>query len=145
MGSEALERFLKLQVAKIVQRHGEKTHVHQVQHAMFGSADVHINREPLVHQGWIPRLRLVVVRKVAQEVPGGVQEVIADVRFAPGRSATDGAGGVNEALDCRERRNASTRGHPVLHVWQEHRQLLLRYGNGSMLLAVDDRNGWPPV
>src|SRR5437588_4270117 len=112
---------------------------------MFRAADVHINREPLAHKGWIPWLRLVVVRKVAQEVPGRVQEVIADVRFAPGRPATDGAGGVNEALDCRERRNASACGHPVLHVRQEHRQLLLRDGNGSMLLAVDDRNGRPPV
>src|SRR5579859_1988030 len=125
MGSEALERLLKFQEAQVVQRHGEKTHIHQVQHAMFRTSDIHIDREPLAQQIRVPRLRLVVVRKVTQEVPGRVQEVIADIRFTAGGLATDGAGGVNEALDGRERRSTSACGHPVLHIWQENRQLLL--------------------
>src|SRR2546425_708462 len=112
---------------------------------MFRTADVHSDREPLAQQIRVPRLRLVVVRKVTQEVPGRVQGVIADIRFAAGCLATDGAGGVNEALDCRERRSTSACGHPVLHIWQENRQLLLRDWNSPVFLAVDDRNGWPPV
>src|SRR5437588_1882369 len=83
--------------------------------------------------------------KVAQKVPGRVQEVVADIRFAPGRLTTNWTGSIDEALNRCQRRNARACRHPVLYIRQYHRQLLFRYRYSPMLRAINDWNGRPPV
>src|SRR5258708_11942558 len=112
---------------------------------MLGPADIHIHRKPFAREFRIPRLRLIIAGRIAQEVPGGVQEVTADVGLTPGRSSTDRAGGIHKALDCRQGRGPRTGSHPILYILPQHRQLIFKHRYYTMLMTVDNSDGRTPV
>ncbi len=132
-------------MTKVVQGHGEKTRIHQVQDAVFCTADVHVGRQPFAHEFRVPRLLRILWREVAQEVPGRVEKVVTDVSFAPGWLPTDGTGRVHKVGIGCERRNTRAGWHPVLQIGQKYWQLVFGNRNRAVFRAVNDRNRRTPV
>src|SRR5579884_681821 len=140
---QAFERLVEVQVAHIAQRLDEEARVQQVHHGMFRAADVLIDGQPARYLLHAPCLLIVVCVGVAQEVPGRTDEGVHRIGLACGRTAADGAGRVQKLRLVAQRRLP---GGLELHVLrQPDGQLLLRYGNGAMLRAVDDGDGRAPV
>ena len=130
---------------EVVQRPGDEAHVHQVQHAMLSATNAHIYRQPLAREYRIPRLRFIVAGWIAQEVPGGIQKVIADIRFAPRWLSTDRAGSIDKTGDSSQRRLAVASRQPISYIRQQHRQLIFWNRHRAMFGAIDDGNGRSPV
>src|SRR5713226_7165768 len=75
---------------------GPESRVQEVHHRMLSAADIQIYRQPVVHRAPIEGgLALVGIGK-SEKVPGRASKSVHCVRFAPGRAATRGAGGVDE-------------------------------------------------
>ena len=50
VGAELAERLVEVERAEVVQRHGEKARVHEVQHGVFVAADVAVHGKPLARE-----------------------------------------------------------------------------------------------
>jgi hypothetical protein len=91
----ALKGSLRLHQVEVRQRLHEEARVHQVQDRVLDAADVLIDRHPAVEDLRVPGGVVVAGVRVAQVVPGGVDERVHRVRLAPGRAAADRARGVD--------------------------------------------------
>ena len=143
--SEAAERLLERQVAQVVQRHGDEAAVQQVQNGVLRTADIHVDGQPLRCQLGIERPIVEGARWITQEVPGGVEKVVGDVRLEPRRAAARWAPCLDERGNFGQRRRAGAAWHPVRDVGQKHGQLVLRHRHDAAPLAVNDGNRWTPV
>ena len=99
-----------------MQRHGDEAYVHEVQDAVLCATDIHIYGEPFASEFGIPGLGLIIVRWVAQEIPGRVQEVIVDICLAASGLTANGTGSINKALDRCQRRYTCALWHPVFYI-----------------------------
>jgi hypothetical protein len=129
--AQARERLGERHQALIVQGHGDEARVQVVAVDVLRPAQVLVDREqplgPLRRPGHVVQ----VGRRVAQEVPGRVQEGVGDVGFPARRPAAAGAGGVDERGDRGQRRAARAGRAEVAHVGQEHGQVRLGHGHGA--------------
>src|SRR5579884_457552 len=112
---------------------------------MLCPSNIHVNWQPFARQRRVPRLCVVIRGGIAQEVPGGVQEVVVDIGLPSRGPSTDGAGGIHEAFNRCQRGCSRSRWFPVFHIRQQHRQLLFGHRHCSMFGTIDDGNGWSPV
>ena len=106
LGEEPTEGFAQIgrRDPQIRERLGEEPGVHEVQHRMFGTADVLVDGHPRLDR--CPRERHVLAPWVteAQEVPRAVDERVHRVGLAPCRAATARTLGVQEAVVGQQRR-----------------------------------------
>ena len=87
VGAELRERLLEVDVPDVVQHHRDEARVHQVQHGVLVAADVRVDRQPLLAcSAGSNGTSSHSVRRVAQEVPGRVEEGVGDVGLAPRRA-----------------------------------------------------------
>ncbi len=110
---------------------------------MVDAADVLVDRVPPVDDLAVPGLGLVVRVAEAQEVPRRVDEGVHRLDLAPAIVAADRARRAHPLLGACER--CDSLGLVVLDVRQQDRQLVLRHGDGAVLVAVDDRDRAAPV
>ncbi len=110
---------------------------------MFDAAAVEVDRAPVPDFVGVERQVRILRIAEAEEVPRRVDERIHRVRLAPRRPAALGADGVDELGDLRQRRIAAAAEFDGLG--QQHRQIVGRYRDHAVLLAVDDRNRRAPV
>src|SRR6185436_21067249 len=89
------------------------------------------------------RLAVVVRVAVAQEVPGRVDEGVHRLRLALAGAAAGRTGDVQPRLVRGQRRLALRA--VVVHLGQQHGQLVVRHGGDAAVLAVDNRDRAAPV
>ena len=87
LGEQVGERLLRFEQVHVVQRLDEEARVHQVQDRVLDPADVLVDRHPVVGDLSRPRLLVIAVVQVAEEVPGGIDEGVHRVRLATGLAA----------------------------------------------------------
>ena len=131
--------------AEVVQGHRHKAGIEVVALHVLGAAGVEVDRQHPARALRVPGPVVELGRGIAQEVPGGIDERIGHVGLSSARPTTSRAPGPDEALDGGQRRNARARGPEVLHLWQQHRQILVRHGNRAAGVAVNDRDRRAPV
>jgi hypothetical protein len=143
VGAEPLERLLEVDVPQVLEDHGDEARVQQVQHRVLVAADVQsTGSQPRVISGSNARV-VVADRRVAQEVPGGVEEGVGYVRLPPRPPAAGGAVGEIPLLVARERRDARGVRLVILDDREDDRKLLLGYRHRAALVAVEDRDRGP--
>ncbi len=145
MGAELHERLLEIDVAEVLEHHGDEARVHQVQHRVLVAADVAVHGQPAGGER-VVHGRVVPVRgRVTQEVPRRVEERIGDVRLAACGAIAAGAGGLVPAGHPGERAHAGVVGLEVVDPGQLHGELLLGHRHRAAVLAVHDGDGRAPV
>ena len=87
MRAEPRERLLEVEVARFVQHHGDEARVEQVQDRVLVATDVRRHRQPFFRDGLLERHIVTTDARVAQEIPGVVEEVVRDVGLAATRLA----------------------------------------------------------
>lgn len=102
LGEQALERLVERDVSHVVECLGDEPRVQQMQNGVFHSADVLVDREPVVDVLLHERDIVAVGRDEAQVIPGGVDERVHRVSVAPRRPATDRAFRLGIARDVGE-------------------------------------------
>ena len=145
MGTEARERLLEVEEAAVVEHHRDEARIQEVQYGVLVAADVGRDRQPLRRQLAIEGDVAAVGARVAQEVPGAVEEVVADVGLASAHRAAGGAGHAIPLVVAGQRRDAAVVGTEVLDQRQHHRQLGFGNRYRAAAVAVDDRDRRPPV
>ena len=143
MVEQARERLAEAHEPEVVQHLDEVPRIEEVHHGVLDTADVLIDRHPLVDRRAIERRLAVVGVAVAEEVPRRVDEGVHRVGFAPALPAAARARNPDPILRGCERR-AALRG-VVIDLRQEDGQLVLRDGHDPAPFAVDDRDRTPPV
>ena len=129
--------------AELVHDLDEEAGIEQVPGRVIDSADVLVDRHPVVDDRAVER-RLIVVRvAVTQEVPGRVDERVHRVGFtAANRPATRAR--YEQPLLVRGERRLALR-LVVVDLRQEDGQVLVRDGHRSAVVAIDDRDRAAPV
>ena len=86
LGEEIREGFIDAQRAEVAEHLGVESGVEEVKDRMFDPADILVDGHPVIHLLPVePRLGVVMRRTETVEVPGGLDEGIHRVRFAPRR------------------------------------------------------------
>ncbi|ABA48399.1 hypothetical protein BURPS1710b_3452 [Burkholderia pseudomallei 1710b] len=137
---QVLRRFAERDETEIAHHLRPEARVQQVQDRVLDAADVLIHRHPVVGARIDHRLR--VGRRVAREVPRGIDERVHRVRFALRGRAALRARAVQERVGLRERVARAVR-HEILR--QHDGQVLLRHRHVAARRAVDDRDRRAPV
>ena len=81
---------------------------------MLLSADITVDRQPILYDFLVERHIIVIRRRIAQEVPGAVQERVRDVGFSTSRGATRGTVDAVPLLHPRQGADAAVVGFEVL-------------------------------
>src|SRR5690606_17812544 len=124
---------------------GPEAGVQQVHHGVLGTADVIVDRQPILNTFSI-KCPLVVVRVgKAQEVPARASEAVHGIGFALGLAAALRTINIYPLLGAGQRAAAVAAWFVAVHLWQDNRQLIFWHGHGAALLAMDHRNRRAPV
>ena len=145
VGSEARERLLEVEQARVLQRHRDEAGVEQVQHRVLVAADVGGDRQPLPRERGVERHVGAIGAWVTQEIPGAVQEGVADVGLATCHDAARRAGHAIPLVMTRERRDAAVVGTEIVDQGQHDGQLVFGYRHRAAAVTVDDRDWRTPV
>ena len=101
------ERFIKVYEASIMEHLGEETGVQEMQDSMLDTADVLVNRCPVV-DFILGKGSLIIFRVgVAQVIPGGADKGVHGIRFALGIGTTLRTLAVDERFTRSQRRQSA--------------------------------------
>ena len=135
------EGFARLDQSRITQKLVIEACIKEMQDRMLDSANVLIDRKPVI--GALIQHRFTVVGgRVASEVPRRFHEGIEGIGFPLGGLAATGAGDVHEFLEPGQ--GGPDAGNVDIG-WQEYREILVGNGDGAAMITVDDRNGASPI
>ena len=140
---ELRERLAKAEHAEVVQHLDPEPRVDHVHRRVVDTADVEVDRVPVVDGRALEGCAVVPGVAVAQEVPGRVDEGVHRLGLALPRPAAARTRHVHPVLGLRERRNALRL--VVLDLGEHERQLVLGDGDDPARVAVDDRDRAAPV
>ena len=112
---------------------------------MLHTTDVLIDRQPAAHPLDVEDLRVVVGRRIAQVVPGRVDERVHRVGVTRRVTAALRASHRHPVRRTLQRRLATLRAQLVTGQRQLHRQLVVRYRHLAAATAVHDRDRAAPV
>ena len=114
-----------------------------MQNCMLDTADILVNRGPVIYFVFCKRCFIVFRVGIAQVIPGGAQEGVHGVGFASCRLAAFRAGAVYEAFGSCQRGYCTG---IKLNIFRQHnRQLVFRHKHFSAVRAVNNRNRRAPV
>jgi len=142
LGQQVLERLVGADKTFVTHQLVEEARVQQVQDGVFDTADVLVNRQPVVSRRFLDQAAFIVRGRVTGVVPRGLDEGVHRVGFAFGRCATFRAAALIEFRHARQWR-AGAIGHDVF--WQDDGQLVFRDRNVTAGVAVHDRDRAAPV
>src|ERR1035441_7990261 len=128
-----------------MQRAHDEARIHEVEHGVLVAADVHVDRQPVPGAIRVQRTIREVRRRVAQEVPARVEEVVADVGFPPGRLAALWTGHIDPGLALGEGGDARADGAEVLDRGEEDGKVFVGHAHWAVDGTVDDGKRRPPV
>ena len=106
MGTEAAEWLIEVEVAQIMEGHRDEAGVKEMQDGVLVSADVTVDRQPTPHERTVERHIIVIRRRVAQEIPGAVQERVRDVGLSASGCSALGTIDPVPLLDTGQRAHA---------------------------------------
>ena len=90
------ERFLEVDQPGVEHHLGPHPRVQQMHHGVLGTADVEIDRQPVIRHRALERRAVVMWRGEAQKVPRRTGEAVERVGLALGRTAAFRTSGVDE-------------------------------------------------
>ena len=143
LGQQVGKRFVVFNKACVTQYLHEETGIQQMQDRMLDTADILIDRSPVINSFFAERGSGVFRVGIPQIIPGRTQEGIHSIGLAAGRLAAFGAGAIDKAVAGCQRRNTSGVKLDVFR--QTHRQLCFRYQHFAAVRAVNDRDRRAPV
>ena len=137
------EGLVDLREAEVAEDLRVEPCIEEMEHGVLDTADVLVDRHPVVGRALLEHAGLVARRAITQEVPRRLHEGVHRVRLAPRRPPAPGTGGVDEAGDVRQRRAALA---GELHVTrQRHREIFLGLGHHAAGVAVEHGDRRAPV
>src|SRR3989442_15005628 len=116
-----------------------------MEHGVFIAADVARDREPRLRALRVPRPVVELRGRVAEVVPGRVEERVGDVGLAPPLRTALRALDEVPLLVARQRAHPARIRAEVLDVRQLDREILLGYADRPAAVTVDDRDRRTPV
>ena len=122
---------------------GEETGIEQVHHRVLGAPGILVHGQPVLDRR-VEGSVTVAGAGVPQHIPGGVEEGVHGIGFAPGGTATSITVGVQKAGVGSQGRPLA--GGDIFGVGgQQDRQFIFRHGNDAALVAIHHRYGSSPV
>src|SRR5437868_6947458 len=116
-----------------------------MQHGVLVTADIRSHRQPLFGDVLLERHVIVTDARIAEEVPGVIEEVVRHIGLAPAGLATLWARDAIPLFVTRQWRDTGIVRLEVLYERQDYRQILLRHRYCPAVVTVDDRYRRTPV
>ena len=116
-----------------------------MEHRVFHTADIHINRQIFVCFFLAYQLFIILVIHITQEVPGRTGPLRHGVGLSLRRSAAARTGGVHPFRNVCQRRFSGSGRLIFLYFRKQQRQLFFRYRYSAAFRAVYDRDRLAPV
>ena len=143
LGKEAGHRLVIADQSQIAHDPGPEAGVDQVQDGVFYSADVLIDRKPVVDLLPAEGSGRVVSIRVAVEIPGGVDKRVHGIGLAPRGSSTAGTGRIHKSGNPAQRRTVLLGNLDLLR--KQDRKLVVGHGHDAVFRAIKNGNGRAPI
>ncbi len=114
-----------------------------MQNSMLYPTDVLVHSHPVISAGLTPRAGSLLGRSEPDIVPGGTDKGVHGISLPAGRTTTGRTGGIHKFRALSQGR--LPKGFKLHIRGQNYRQLFVRNGNLTALVAIDYRNGSAPV
>src|SRR5579864_7046471 len=128
-------------MAKSFERSCEESRIQQMQYRVFYTADVLVDRQPVMGSLCVHGIRGVRVAK-ADEVPGGIDEGVERVGVAPRRPIAAGTGDVLPRWMMVERIAGNIKARVGR---KKNGQLRFRHWHDAAIAAMHHRDGTSPI
>ena len=128
-----------------MQSHGDESRIQEMQHSVLVTSDVRRNGQPLPGDILLEWHVVASNARIAQEIPGAVQESVRHVCLAPSCLAAFRALDEVPLFMSRQRRDTGIVGFEILDERQHNRQIFFRHRHSPTRLTVDDGNRRTPV
>lgn len=103
LGQQVDKRFVNIHHPEVPHHLGEKTGVEQMHDSVFYSADILVNRQPVLCFTFINRPLIIIGASVAGKIPRALNESIKGIGLASRRGITARTDGFGERFNLRER------------------------------------------
>ena len=137
------ERFVVINQASITQYFQEEARIEQVEDCVFDTADVLVNRTPVVVNFFSKRQFVVFRIGITQVIPRGAQEGVHGISFTSCRTTAFGASAIQESFGSSKRRFSACVKFNIFR--QANGEFFFRNKNFAASRAVNYRDRSAPI